>query len=35
MEKCANCHEEIVRDFVTATHARLKGAGANCDEHRM
>ena len=28
-EKCANCHEEIVRDFVTATHARLKAPGAN------
>jgi predicted CXXCH cytochrome family protein len=29
MEKCANCHEEIVRDFATATHARLKAPGAN------
>jgi len=28
-EKCANCHEEIVRDFSTATHARLKAPGAN------
>src|SRR5689334_20650609 len=28
-DKCANCHEEIVRDFRTATHARLKAPGAN------
>jgi len=29
MDKCANCHEEVVRDFVTATHARLKAPGTN------
>src|ERR1043166_6544317 len=23
-EECATCHEEIVRDFRTATHARLQ-----------
>jgi predicted CXXCH cytochrome family protein len=28
-EKCANCHEEIVRDFRTAVHARLKAPGEN------
>lgn len=28
-EKCAECHEEIVRDFRTATHSRLKAQGQN------
>jgi predicted CXXCH cytochrome family protein len=27
--ECATCHEEIVRDFHTATHANLKAEGAN------
>lgn len=26
---CAECHEEITRDFKTATHARLKATGTN------
>jgi predicted CXXCH cytochrome family protein len=26
---CAECHADIVRDFKTATHARLKAEGAN------
>ena len=28
-EKCAECHEEVTRDFRTATHARLKAPGDN------
>ena len=28
-EECATCHEAIVRDFRTATHARLKAQGEN------
>ena len=28
-ETCAECHAEIVRDFKTATHARLKAEGVN------
>lgn len=28
-EECATCHEEITRDFRTATHARLKAQGDN------
>ncbi|MGH8094402.1 MAG: multiheme c-type cytochrome, partial [Chthoniobacterales bacterium] len=28
-EECATCHAEIVRDFRTATHARLKAPGDN------
>jgi DmsE family decaheme c-type cytochrome len=28
-EKCSECHEEIVRDFRTATHSRLKAPGPN------
>jgi predicted CXXCH cytochrome family protein len=28
-EECATCHEVIVRDFRTATHARLKAQGEN------
>ncbi len=28
-EKCADCHEEITRDFASATHARLKAPGDN------
>ena len=28
-EKCAECHEEITRNFRTATHARLKAPGDN------
>jgi predicted CXXCH cytochrome family protein len=28
-EECATCHEEITRDFRTATHARLKAPGDN------
>ena len=28
-EECATCHEAIVRDFRTATHARLKAQGDN------
>ncbi len=28
-EKCADCHEEIVRDFRTATHSRLMTQGPN------
>src|SRR6478735_6652351 len=28
-EECATCHEAIVRDFKTATHARLKTQGDN------
>ncbi|MGC2354302.1 MAG: cytochrome c3 family protein, partial [Candidatus Udaeobacter sp.] len=28
-EQCATCHEEIVRDFRTATHARLQAKGEN------
>jgi predicted CXXCH cytochrome family protein len=28
-EECATCHEEITRDFRTATHARLKAKGEN------
>ena len=28
-EKCGECHEEIVRDFRTATHSRLKAPGPN------
>ncbi len=27
--ECATCHEEIVRDFKTATHANLKAEGPN------
>lgn len=27
--ECATCHEEITRDFSTATHARLKAPGDN------
>jgi predicted CXXCH cytochrome family protein len=29
MEECKTCHEEIVRDFRTATHARLMAKGEN------
>src|ERR1044071_2855183 len=28
-QTCADCHEAIVRDFKTATHARLKATGDN------
>src|SRR5207342_1043144 len=28
-QKCGECHEEIVRDFRTAMHSRLKAEGAN------
>lgn len=28
-EECATCHEQIVRDFRTATHARLEAKGEN------
>ena len=28
-EECATCHEEITRNFRTATHARLKAPGDN------
>lgn len=28
-EACATCHEQIARDFPTATHARLKAPGDN------
>jgi predicted CXXCH cytochrome family protein len=28
---CAECHEDVNRDFVTATHARLMAAGAHGD----
>ena len=28
-EECRTCHEEIVRDFRTATHARLQAKGEN------
>jgi len=28
-EECATCHEKIVRDFRTATHARLQAKGDN------
>jgi predicted CXXCH cytochrome family protein len=28
-EECAQCHEEIVRDFKTADHARLQAKGPN------
>ena len=28
-EECATCHEQIVRDFRTATHARLQVKGEN------
>src|SRR4051794_15597491 len=28
-EECATCHDVIVRDFRTATHARLKAKGDN------
>src|SRR3954468_22071275 len=28
-EECATCHEQIVRDFRTATHARLQAKGDN------
>jgi predicted CXXCH cytochrome family protein len=28
-ESCAQCHEDITRDFKTATHARLKAEGKN------
>ena len=28
-EECATCHEQIVRDFRTATHARLQAKGEN------
>jgi predicted CXXCH cytochrome family protein len=28
-EECATCHEKIVRDFRTATHARLQAKGEN------
>lgn len=28
-EECATCHEEITRDFRTATHGRLKAKGEN------
>jgi predicted CXXCH cytochrome family protein len=28
-ESCATCHEEVVRDFRTATHARLVARGEN------
>jgi predicted CXXCH cytochrome family protein len=30
-EACASCHEEIVRDFKTATHARLQAKGKNAE----
>src|ERR1035437_390927 len=29
METCATCHEKTVKDFKTATHARLKAEGDN------
>ena len=28
-EECAQCHEEVVRDFKTADHARLQAKGKN------
>src|SRR5437868_849044 len=28
-EKCAECHEDVTRNFRTATHARLKAPGDN------
>ena len=28
-EECATCHEQIVRDFRTATHARLQTKKGN------
>ncbi len=28
-QTCAQCHDQIVRDFKTATHARLKASGDN------
>lgn len=31
-ETCAECHEEITRDFKTASHARLQVMGANAPE---
>ena len=31
-EKCSECHEEITRNFRTATHARLKAPGDNARE---
>lgn len=29
---CADCHEDLVRDFKTASHARLMARGANAQE---
>ena len=31
-ENCNQCHENITRDFKTATHARLRAAGPNAAE---
>lgn len=31
-EGCSQCHEDISRDFKTATHARLKARGENAKE---
>jgi DmsE family decaheme c-type cytochrome len=31
-QTCAECHADIVRDFKTATHARLKAQGANAKD---
>lgn len=30
-EACATCHEEIAKDFKTATHARLQAKGKNAE----
>jgi predicted CXXCH cytochrome family protein len=32
MEECAMCHDELVRDFATADHARLLAQGPNAFE---
>src|SRR5262245_18473474 len=31
-ENCAQCHENITRDFKTASHARIKAEGPNAAE---
>jgi predicted CXXCH cytochrome family protein len=31
-ENCTQCHENITRDFKTASHARLKAEGVNASE---
>jgi len=34
-EECATCHEQIVRDFRTSTHARLQAKRGKCKEHGL